>query len=193
MMDNLAKYIEVVMETSGIFAPFLFILLHVIRPLLLIPVMLLCIMGGLLFGIIPGIIYSIIGVSISSLIFFRMAHSMPSTTARLSKMKQKVFGKDVSMTTGQISVLRLIPFVHYHLLSFLIYESADHIKTYFRASLVSSIPIVVIYTTIGQSITELSPLHSTGMLIGIVPVFFMLRRKESVRSIREFLHVEMES
>lgn len=186
-MENLDEYLTLVIETSGIFAPLLFIALHIIRPIFFIPVVLLCILGGLVFGIIPGIALSIIGITLSSMIFFFMANSMPSTTARLFKMKKKLIGRDTQMTTGQIAVLRLIPFIHFHLLSFLIYESSKQFKDYFRSSLVANVPVAIIYTVIGQSISNFSPLHSTGMLVGIVPFLYFFRRKEITFTIREFL------
>src|SRR5690625_3424632 len=131
-MEQIEYYIEFVKSTHVIIAPVLFILLHVMRPILFIPVTLICIAGGLVFGIVPGIILSIIGLLLSSMSFYFIANVMPSLTKRLIKMKKRIVGKDTSLTTGQMTILRLIPFIHYHLLSFIIYESSTGFKSYLK-------------------------------------------------------------
>lgn len=186
-MEQIEYYIEFVRSTHFLIAPLLFILLHLMRPLLFIPVILICITGGLIFGVIPGIILSIIGLSLSSVSFYLLADTIPSLTTRLIKMKNKLIGKDVHLTTGQMSVLRLIPFIHYHLLSFIIYESSTSFKPYLLTSFYTIIPMVVVYTTIGQSITSFSPLVSFAMILGLIPLLFMLRKKDERVSLREFL------
>src|SRR5699024_6383921 len=186
-VEQIEYYIEFVRSTHFLIAPLLFILLHLMRPLLFIPVILICITGGLIFGVIPGIILSIIGLSLSSVSFYLLADTIPSLTTRLIKMKNKLIGKDVHLTTGQMSVLRLIPFIHYHLLSFIIYESSTSFKPYLLTSFYTIIPMVVVYTTIGQSITSFSPLVSFAMILGLIPLLFMLRKKDERVSLREFL------
>lgn len=187
-MEHLDEYVALVRDASGWFGPFLFIVLHIIRPLLFIPVILVCIIGGLIFGIIPGILYSLIGITISCLIFYFLATFMPNIASRLTWMKGKVIGDNVQMTVGQIAILRLIPFIHFHLLSFLIYESSKRFKEYLKASFATTIPIAVVYTVIGQSIINFSPVLSATMLFFIAPFFYLFRSKESTLTIREFLN-----
>lgn len=165
----------------------MFILLHVIRPILFIPVLVIFIAGGLIFGIIPGILLSIVGVMLSSALFYQLARIMPNTTRRLSKMKAKVVGQDAELSTGQIAILRLIPFIHFHLLSFLIYESSDHFRSYMESSLFTVIPMTIVYTTIGQSITSFSPMTTVILSISLVPLIFVFRKKSNGVSLREFL------
>ncbi|MBM7541876.1 TVP38/TMEM64 family protein [Amphibacillus cookii] len=186
-MDEIERYIAILRDTHLLIAPLLFILLHVVRPILFIPVVLIFIAGGLIFGIIPGIILSIIGVVLSSALFYKLAQIMPSITKRLIRMKTKLIGQDTHMTTGQIAILRLIPFIHYHLLSFLLYESTKNFRSYMEASFYTAIPMAIIYTAIGQSITNFSPMTMTGMIIALLPLFFLFRKKENGVSVRQFL------
>lgn len=186
-MDQIESYFELLRSTHFIIAPLFFIILHVIRPILFIPVVLICIAGGLIFGIIPGIILSIIGLLLSSLSFHIVAKNLPSLTKRLIKMKHKLIGKDAHFSTGQITILRLIPFIHYHLLSFMIYESSTEFKSYFLTSLYTIIPMSVVYTTIGQSITSFSPFVSYAMILSILPLLFAFRKKDESISLQKFL------
>ena len=141
----------------------------------------------MIFGVIPGIILSIIGLLLSSVIFYGLAKKMPFITKRLIKMKAKIKMNDKQLTTGQITILRMIPFIHYHLLSFLIYESTDNFRSYLSASFYTVIPMAIIYTTIGQSVVNISPIASIAMLASLITLLVISRKKTDRVSVREFL------
>lgn len=176
------------MNTHLLIAPILFILLHGLRSFLFIPVIVICIAGGLIFGVIPGIILSIIGLLLSSSIFYYFAKTMPFVTKRLTKMKTKIIRKDTPVTTTQIAILRMIPFINYHLLSFLIYESAKDFRAYITSSFYTIVPMTIVYTTIGQTVSSFSPFVSMALLIALVGLLFVIRHKtEHITTVREFL------
>ncbi|CQR48089.1 SNARE associated Golgi protein [Paraliobacillus sp. PM-2] len=189
-MEYIGASVTMMMETAGMFAPLIFIALHLLRPLLFLPVVFLCITGGLLFGIVPGIIYSLIGITLSSLTFYKMTEIMPSTLQRFFRMKQKLLGKQRDLTTLQIALLRLIPFIHFHLLSLCILELSRQLKDYMRASFISNIPLAVVYTSIGESITNFSPIMAGSMMVGVLPILYFVRRKEIYISWQDFFHPE---
>lgn len=186
LMEYIGASVKTIIETAGMFAPILFIALHLLRPLLFLPVVFLCITGGVLFGVIPGIIYSLIGMTLSSLIFYKMTERMPGTIQHFSRMKQKLFGKHTDLTTPQIAILRLIPFIHFHLLSLCLIEISNQMKDYIRASILTIIPLVIVYTSIGQSITTFSPVMTGSMMIGTLPILYAMRRKEIYISWHDF-------
>ena len=192
-MEYIGVYVMTIVETGGVFAPLFFIALHLLRPLLFLPVVFLCITGGILFGVIPGIIYSVIGVTLSSFIFYKMAERMPDTMSRFVRMKQKLIGHRADLTTGQIAILRLIPFIHFHLLSLCILEISVHLKDYMRLSFASNLPLAVVYTSVGKSITEFSPLIAGSVVIGILPFLYILRRKEIFISWQDFFGLKTTS
>lgn len=68
-MEYVGNYLLVIIEMGGVLSPLLFIILHLIRPMLFLPVVFICISGGILFGPIAGSIYSIIGITMASLLF----------------------------------------------------------------------------------------------------------------------------
>lgn len=186
-MEQIEFYVELVRSTHVLIAPLIYLTLHVIRPILFIPVILICIAGGLIFGIVPGIILSIIGLLLSSVSFYFLANIMPFVTKRLIKMKAKIVGNDAHLTTSQITILRLIPFIHYHLLSFIIYESSMNFRSYLITSFYTVIPMAVVYTVIGQSVTSFPPLVSLVMILSLISLLFVFRKKDERVSVREFL------
>ncbi len=189
-MEYISASITMMIETAGIFAPLIFIALHLLRPLLFLPVVFLCITGGVLFGVVPGIIYTLVGITLSSLIFYKMTERMPKTLQRFIRMKQKVLGRQTDLTMAQITVLRLVPFIHFHLLSLCILELSRQLKDYMRASFLANIPVAVVYTSVGESITNFSPLMTSSMAIGMLPLLYVIRRKEIYISWQEFFKPE---
>lgn len=189
-MELIGSYLMALIETGGIFAPLLFISFHLLRPLFFLPVILICISGGALFGVFAGTIYSIIGITLSSILFYFTIQWMPKTFNKLVRVKQRVVGKHSVMTTPQITLLRLIPFIHFQLLSICLIETYPDMKDYTKSSLVSSIPVAIVYTTIGQSISKLSPIKILLLTIAIIPLIYIFRRKETSIKWHEFFQLK---
>src|SRR6476620_11095210 len=82
MNQELVMLVSII-QSGTIFAPVIFILFHVARQVLFIPVAVVCMTGGLLFGPLSGTIYSIIGLTLSSLVFYGVSRKVPKLTARL--------------------------------------------------------------------------------------------------------------
>src|SRR5690625_7084587 len=69
-MELVSHYLLSFVHTAGWLSPLLFISFHLVRPLLFLPVICLCISGGILFGAIAGTVYAIIGITLSSIVFY---------------------------------------------------------------------------------------------------------------------------
>lgn len=188
-MELASNYVMALIETGGFFAPILFISFHLIRPLLFLPVVFFCIAGGILFGAVAGTVYSIIGITLSSVIFYGMIHWMPKTFSKLVQMKNKIFGKNTEITKPQITLLRLVPFIHFNLLSLCLIEISASMREYTKASLFTSIPFAIVYTSIGQWITNLSPLYIFIFFIALLPLIYMLRKKEAIIKWHDFFQM----
>ncbi|KKI91788.1 alkaline phosphatase [Bacillus sp. SA1-12] len=165
-------------ETTGYFAPLVFILFHLIRQFLLIPVVVVCISGGLLFGAELGSLYSVIGLTGSSIIFYFMARLFPTLMNRFVKMKQKWFGEYTNLSIGQIMILRMIPFVNFSLISLCIIERAKNFQRYTKLSLVTHIPSVFCFTFLGALIQTLSPVVLLIIFIVLAFLVYFLREKK---------------
>ncbi|MFC4022581.1 TVP38/TMEM64 family protein [Oceanobacillus longus] len=189
-MEFFANYLMTFIEMGGLFSPLLFIVFHLLRPLLFLPVVFICISGGILFGPVAGTIYSIVGITISSIIFYTMIGWMPQSLHRLMHVKQKLMGKHSALTTSQVTLLRLVPFIHFHLLSLCLIEVSTSFKEYTKSSLLSNIPFVIIYTSIGGWLSNLTPYYLFVFLIALLPFIYILRRKEIIIKWQDFFPIK---
>ncbi|QTN00031.1 TVP38/TMEM64 family protein [Sediminibacillus dalangtanensis] len=185
-MGDVSSYLLTIAETGGILTPLLFIGFHLLRPLFFLPVILICITGGVLFGAIAGTLYSVIGITLSSMTFYKLIQWMPGMSDKLVHVKQKLMGERSTLTTSQVAVLRLIPFIHFHLLSLCILEISSSFKEYVRSSFYSNIPLAVLYTSFGKWISSLSPVVMMAFILFLLPFLYFLRRKQTTIKWAEF-------
>lgn len=175
-------------ESSAILAPFLFILFHLLRQFLFIPVAVVCMAGGILFGSLLGIVYSLIGLLLLSVIYYFWIKKMPKTYEKLIKIKMKWFGHRAKLTVGQIAILRLIPFIHYQLLTICLIERSPNFRDYIKGSIITNIPLVFFYTVFGQFISRFTPGMIIMILLSLSVLFYILREKVIVMKWREFFN-----
>ena len=155
---------------------------------MVLPVVCLGVSGGIVFGPIAGSVYSIIGITISSVLFYWLIRLKPKQFERLVNLKQKILGRYATLSKGQIATLRLVPFIHFHLLSLCLIEITSGLKDYTKSSLFSSIPLAIIYTSLGGFISNLSPYHIFLFLVALLPLLYLLRTKEMIIKWQEFFH-----
>jgi uncharacterized membrane protein YdjX (TVP38/TMEM64 family) len=112
-----------------------------------------------------------------SLFFYAFIDRMPKTQERLVKIKNRWFGEFRNLTVGQITVLRLIPFVHYHLLNFCLMQRKQSFKEYMKASLLTNLPIAFFYTIFGEYISRFTPSLILCFLITLNILVYLLRER----------------
>ncbi|MBU8905130.1 TVP38/TMEM64 family protein [Desertibacillus haloalkaliphilus] len=188
-MEHSFDSILLFIEGSGWMAPIFFILLHVFRQFLFIPVVFICLLGGYLFGVIPGTIYSLIGLTVMSVVFYSFVHAFPTWLNKLSAMQQKWLGERESLNIAQLMILRTMPFIHFHLVSLYLIEITDNVKEYTRLSFLASIPPAFLYTAFGHIISEM-PLSVGLMLLAILlTLFYIVGRKDTIYKWNEFFSI----
>jgi uncharacterized membrane protein YdjX (TVP38/TMEM64 family) len=176
-MENVQDSVFEAIEYAGWLAPLIFIVLHLIRPLIFLPVVLVCMAGGYFFGFVAGSIYSLIGLSLMCALFYGIVNYFPKFRDRVARLKKKVFN-DRDMTPGQIIILRMMPFIHFHLLSLYIMEMTPNFQRYMYFSIIGVIGPAVVFTGFGHMLVEL-PWGYALLLIGMMGVVFViLGRKE---------------
>ncbi|HLR79102.1 MAG TPA: VTT domain-containing protein [Bacillota bacterium] len=178
--------INFLVETGSIFAPVLFISFHLLRPLFFLPVVVICISGGMIFGTVAGTIYSIIGITLSSIFFYGIIHWMPKSFHKLTNLREKWLGKQLILTPSQIALLRLVPFIHFHLLSLYLIEISNGFKDYTKASLLTNIPLAVVYTSFGQHLSGFSPLTVMLFLVILFVCIHIFRHQEVILKWNDF-------
>ncbi|AZV44659.1 TVP38/TMEM64 family protein [Peribacillus asahii] len=184
-MDEKLAIVLSYIQSGSVFMPFVFIAFHVLRQLLFIPVIVVCISGGILFGPVLGTIYSIIGLTLSNLCFYFIIGKFPKTRDKLLLLKDKLFGNH-KLNSSQIAILRLLPFIHYYLLSFCLMESNKGIKHYLYLSFLTNIPLAFVYTVFGHSIANFSSTSLIIMLVAITFLIYLVRERRNVVPWREF-------
>ena len=105
---------------------------------------------------------------------------MPKTQERIIKIKSRWFGEYRNLTVGQIAILRLIPFVHYHLLSFCLKQRKPRFKEYIKAYLLTNIPIAFFFTIFGEYISTFTPSLIILILLGLTGLVYLLRERQNV-------------
>lgn len=185
-MEAMVLQLIDILGSFGAFAPLLFIFLHLLRQFLFIPVGLICVLGGLLFGVVFGTIYSIIGITLVSVAFYGIVKRLPKAFNKIISMKERFFGKRSQLSVGQITILRIVPFVHFHLISLCILEISSSFKQYTKTSLYTNIPLALLYTAFGSWISRMSlPVILTFMGVLLI-LFYLTRKKEWVIKWNEF-------
>jgi uncharacterized membrane protein YdjX (TVP38/TMEM64 family) len=111
---------------------------------------------------------------------------MPKLFAKVHQMKKKWFGDRIAFTIGQISILKCIPFMQYNLLSLILLERKKNIFSYSKQSILTNIPVAILYTTFGQSISRLSPSIIVTILISMTALFYLLRERQMKMKWKEF-------
>lgn len=182
-------HLQLSIEAVGIFAPILFISFHLLRPFLFLPIIFICVIGGVIFGTLAGTIYSIIGITLSCVVFYGIIQMLPQTVKWFSHYKQKMIGKHTQLTLGQITVLRLIPFIHFHALSLFLIETSNDFREYTKISLFSSIPLAIVYTSFGQWLSGLSLLQVFCITALFLPLLYILRFKYQRIKWEEFFQI----
>ncbi|WP_245542510.1 TVP38/TMEM64 family protein [Siminovitchia fordii] len=177
IMDEQLLIMLSIVQGSGILAPVMFILFHVVRQFMFIPVALVCMAGGMLFGSILGTVYSMAGLLLLSAFFYFIIRRIPGTLEKLMKIKYKWFGAHTKMTVGQIAVLRLIPFFHYQLLNLCLYERRPDFRGFMKGSVATNFPLAFFYTVFGEYITRFSPGIGIMIVLALFILFYMLREK----------------
>ncbi|MDQ0183464.1 TVP38/TMEM64 family protein [Cytobacillus kochii] len=175
-----------IIETAGILAPFAFILFHILRQFLFIPVPLVCIAGGVLFGSLFGSILSLVGLMLSCLFFYVLIYQLPTFHEKLSHLKKKWFGEYRNLTIGQISILRLIPFIHFHLLNFCLLEKNPKFRDFCKGALLTNIPLAIFYTVFGEFISRFTPTMIVMILLSFSILLYLIREKVTVIKWQEF-------
>lgn len=185
-MNEQLSMVFILLESVGILAPLAFILFHLLRQFLFIPVAVVCIAGGVLFGTALGTFYSISGLMMASILFYFVVQKMPKTYDKLSKVKEKWFGQYRNLTVSQIAILRLIPFIHFHLMNFCLLQRKKGLKEYVWGSFYSNLPLAFFYTIFGQFISRFTPSMVLIILFALTVLVYLMREKMAVIKWKEF-------
>lgn len=142
---------------SGIYAPFIYILLFSILPIFFFPVPILAFGGGVLFGLVDGTIYTVIGATINSTIMFYMTKFLGKEFLQdflKKRVSSMVRGKLLTKNQGILStfffLFRLIPLVSYNLINYLSGLTEIKFSNYILTTIIGIIPGTIVFLNVGD-------------------------------------------
>ncbi|MBD3328816.1 hypothetical protein GF340_05985 [Candidatus Peregrinibacteria bacterium] len=164
-------------ESFGIYAPVVFILVYVIGTVLFFPGSILTIAGGVLFGSFLGTLYNFIGVVIGASLAFLFARYMGrgfvkdllnNKFPKIKEYENKIFEQGFVA----ILILRLIPIFPFNALNLGLGLTKVKFSTYFFATIIGTLPGTVVYTYFGNSLAKLDTINI--IIAGVLLVLLFL-------------------
>ncbi|WP_100405063.1 TVP38/TMEM64 family protein [Bacillus solitudinis] len=189
-MEEFLEQSYLFIEKAGWLGPFFFVLLHIFRQAFFIPVLVICLIGGYLFGTLYGSIYSVLGLTAVSVVFYGLIQIFPGIRGKLTRLKHRFLKDKQDLNLAQMMVMRLMPFIHFHLVSLYLIETTKNVREYTKKSFYVSIPPAIAYTAFGDMIHEL-PLAGTAIFaLFLVLLFVLMRKRETRISWQEFFQTK---
>ncbi|HAR84702.1 MAG TPA: TVP38/TMEM64 family protein [Clostridium sp.] len=156
----------------GYLAPFIYILCFTILPIAFFPVPILALAAGLLFGFLPGTIYTLIGAVLNSAIMFLMAKIL-AKDAVTNLLQRKIpenwssflFNLDEKKGFGIIFILRLIPAMPYNLINYGAGLTSIKFSSYMLATILGILPGTLVFLNIGNQALNI---HNPAFMVSII-------------------------
>lgn len=171
------QQLEIWLETMGIFAPIIYIILYAIATLLILPSTPLNLTGGAIFGLGWGTLWTTIAALVAAIAAFVFTRTVGRKliTQKLAGHWQAV---DAEIRQGGLFymfAIRLLPIIPYGLVNFTAGLTSIKFKDYLLGTLLGTVPGILPFVMLGSGITQLSQgnilpllcaLTLTGMLVG---------------------------
>lgn len=175
-------------QSFGLWAPFIYIIILSLLPLLLFPDSVLVIGGGMMFGLVKGAIFTTIGSLIGASIAFYISRLLGQQIVKKIIKKDLVMFRNYSKKSGFfiILMLRLIPLFPFKVVSYSAGLSDVKFKDFALATTIGSLPGILVYTNLGDKTTVLGSKDfyiAVGLLIGLFFISFLLKKKFSTKDI----------
>lgn len=167
-----AKTLVEKIRSYGQMASVVYVLMWIILPMIAVPMPVIALSGGLIFGIVQGFILSTIGIFFNMTLMYFLMDKLSKKRIRnfinenLPDFISKRLGSDDQDYLKKLFfILRILPMVSYTLINYLAGMVGIDYKNYIGVSMVGQVPSTLIYLNLGDKI--LDP-HSTGFTLSIV-------------------------
>ncbi|PRP52566.1 hypothetical protein C7B63_01090 [Bacillus halotolerans] len=173
------KEIRIWVLSFGIFAPLIFIGISIVRPLVLFPVSVISIAGGLAFGPILGTLYTLSGSMCASAVSFFAAGLLAAKTNSRHERLENIQKQMEENGFFYIFLLRILP-INFDFVSYAAGLSNVKPLPYFAATAAGIIPGTVALNVLGASFFT-GNLPAFFLVLGFYLIFmalpFIFRRK----------------
>lgn len=170
----------------GPYAPIIYITLFAIVPLTFFPDSVLAISSGLIFGLLKGALYTMIGAFLGGTLAFFISRTLKKDFIDvITKGKYDEFHNQMDINGFfTVLILRLIPLFPFDIISYGAGLSKVSYKEFIVATLLGIIPGVLVFVNIGASSVQMDSARfyiSISMLIGLFMLSFLLKKKLSTQ------------
>lgn len=144
-------------KNAGILAPFVFIFVYSLCPVIFIPITPMSILGGALFGQYWGTFFSVSGATLGAGISFLISRYILNDYVQSKLPVQMISLQNNIKKLGWkfICLARITPFIPFNLQNYFFGVSKIKFSTFMWASFLSLIPGTFLYTYIGDKGTNL--------------------------------------
>jgi len=173
----------------GVYAPLIYIILFTIVPLTLFPDSLLAIASGMIFGLVNGFIFTMIGAICGATLAFYLSRTLGRD------MLKKIIKKKLDVLDSKLKnngfviilLLRLIPLFPFDMISYSAGLSEIKYKDFILATVIGIVPGILVFKNIGDKSIHIgseSFYISIALLIILVATSLILKRKVSIKDIK---------
>jgi uncharacterized membrane protein YdjX (TVP38/TMEM64 family) len=162
---NLQAHVKDLLEwidTKGIWAPILFIILDVVVVVFLFPGVLITMGAGFLFGVVMGSIYIIVATTIGAIMAFMLARYLLTGSVKKyirSKPRLNLLDKSLASEGWRLVLAtRLIPFFPFKLSNYIFGLTKFRLKDFFIGTFFGIWPITIFNVYVGSITADLSTL-----------------------------------
>lgn len=164
-----------IIQNYGKNASFIYILLFSILPIFFFPVPILAIAAGISFGLLEGVLYTIIGAMINSSIMFIMAKKFAKDKVIeifKTKISKKWYDKLISIEKNNgfliIFLMRLLPIAPYNVINYLSGLTEISFLKYSIATFLGIIPGTFVFLNVGDKAINIYSKEFLISLLGFV-------------------------
>ncbi|CEN21447.1 TVP38/TMEM64 family protein [Paraclostridium sordellii] len=146
-VEDIQDYVS----SFGRLAPLVYIIMFALVPLTLFPDSILAIVGGMVFGLFKGYIYTLIGALIGATISFYISRKLGRafvkklTKEKLDNIEELINSKGFFI----VLILRLVPLFPFDIISYGSGLTSIKYKDFLLATIIGTIPGILVFTNIG--------------------------------------------
>jgi uncharacterized membrane protein YdjX (TVP38/TMEM64 family) len=175
--------------SSGALAPVMFILIYAVAPSLFLPGLPLTLMGGILFGPIWGVVYSMIGATTGASLAFLIARYVARDwiKGKLTGPRWRKLDQGVAKNGWKIvAFTRLVPLFPFNLLNYAFGLTPIRFLPYVLTSFVCMLPACIAFIVFSSSLLDLVKGRvSKELIIGVLLIAVVSMIPMMVRKIRK--------
>lgn len=136
-------------EHAGPYAPLAFIVVYIVATVLFLPTLVLTFLSGGLFGLLPGVMFSLLGATLGASIAFLLSRRWLGrffSPKRLAPLINKI-DKNHWRT---MAIVRMVPVMPFHWINYGLGMSNMPLRTFSMGTLLFLIPGEIVYTYAGM-------------------------------------------